>query len=116
MAIEHADFEGVERLALVLDGDIVSTFDNKEKVKLGSCKKIEQIMIGEDLVIRFSGVKSGAACTIELRRASIHLLDEAERRIEDDHRIHYPRYRSGLLRQRPYIYHAQGKNCRNRNP
>src|SRR5688572_11680318 len=37
-AIEHADFEGVERLALVTGGDIVSTFDNPEKVKLGHCK------------------------------------------------------------------------------
>merc|ERR1712060_271164 len=27
MAIEHADFEGIERLALVLGGEITSTFD-----------------------------------------------------------------------------------------
>ena len=50
MAIEHADFEGVERLALVLGGEIVSTFGCPEKVKLGSCKLIEEIMIGEDRV------------------------------------------------------------------
>merc|ERR1719412_2121010 len=31
--IEHADFEGCERLALVLGADIVSTFDNPDKVK-----------------------------------------------------------------------------------
>merc|ERR1719506_1811538 len=37
MCIEHADFDGTERLALVLDGDIVSTFDTPESVKLGSC-------------------------------------------------------------------------------
>ena len=29
-AIEHADFEGVERLALVTGGDILSTFDTPE--------------------------------------------------------------------------------------
>ena len=34
MAIEHADFEGVERLALVLGGEIVSTFDSPEQVRL----------------------------------------------------------------------------------
>ena len=43
MAIEHADFEGIERLALVLGGEIVSTFDHPDKVKLGSCKLIEQV-------------------------------------------------------------------------
>ena len=32
MAVEHADFEGVERLALVTGGEIVSTFHNPESV------------------------------------------------------------------------------------
>ena len=50
MAIEHADFDGIEQLALVLGGEIVSTFGNPEKVKLGTCKLIEEIMIGEDKV------------------------------------------------------------------
>lgn len=54
MAIEHADFEGIERLSLVLGADIVSTFDNPEKVKLGTCKLIEEIMIGEDKVFLHS--------------------------------------------------------------
>jgi T-complex protein 1 subunit beta len=49
-AIEHADFEGIERLALVTGAEIVSTFDHPEKVKLGTCKLIEEIMIGEDKV------------------------------------------------------------------
>lgn len=43
MAIEHADFDGIERLALVTGGEIVSTFDTPEKVKLGQCKVIEQV-------------------------------------------------------------------------
>ena len=50
MAIEHADFDGIERLALVLGGEIVSTFGDPEKVKLGSCKLIKEVMIGEDKV------------------------------------------------------------------
>lgn len=50
MAIEHADFEGVERLALVLGAEIVSTFDHPEMVKLGHCKLIEEMMLGEDSV------------------------------------------------------------------
>lgn len=55
MAIEHADFDGIERLAMVLGGDIASTFDTPGEVKLGTCKSIEEIMIGEDRLIHFSG-------------------------------------------------------------
>ena len=35
LTIEHADFEGVERLALVTGGEIASTFDHPELVQLG---------------------------------------------------------------------------------
>merc|ERR1712176_1407185 len=83
MAIEHSDFDGTERLAAVLGADIVYTFDNPEETKLGSCKKIEEIMIGEDKVIKFSGCSQGEDCTIVLRGASTHILDEAERSLHD---------------------------------
>ncbi|KAF6140953.1 hypothetical protein GIB67_030164, partial [Kingdonia uniflora] len=83
LAIEHADFDGIERLGLVTGGEIASTFDNPESVKLGHCKLIEEIMIGEDKLIHFSGVELGEACTIVLRGASFHVLDEAERSLHD---------------------------------
>lgn len=83
MAIEHADFEGIEQLALVLGGEIVSTFGNPEKVKLGSCNLIEEIMIGEDKLIRFSGVSLGEACTIVIRGATKQIIDESERSLHD---------------------------------
>ncbi|XP_024374845.1 T-complex protein 1 subunit beta isoform X2 [Physcomitrium patens] len=83
MAIEHADFDGIERLALVTGGEITSTFNDPENVKLGHCKLIEEIMIGEDKLIHFSGVAMGRACTIVLRGASSHVLDEAERSLHD---------------------------------
>jgi len=83
MAIEHADFEGVERLAQVLGGEIVSTFDSPEKVRLGKCDLIEEIIIGEDKLIKFSGVAQGEACTIVLRGATQQILDEAERSLHD---------------------------------
>lgn len=83
MAIEHADFEGVERLALVLGGEIVSTFDTPDKVRLGQCKLIEEVMIGEDKLLKFSGVALGEACTIVLRGATQQILDEAERSLHD---------------------------------
>jgi T-complex protein 1 subunit beta len=57
VSIEHADFDGVERLALVtalfflflifLGGEIASTFDHPELVKLGHCDIIEEFMIRE---------------------------------------------------------------------
>lgn len=83
MSIEHADFAGVERLASVLGGDITSTFDHPELAKLGHCDLIEEIMIGEDKMIRFSGVAAGEACTIVLRGANDELLEEADRSIHD---------------------------------
>lgn len=83
MAIEHADFDGVERLACVLGGHVVSTFDAPDQVKIGKCDVVEQILIGEDKVLRFGGCQTGAACSIVLRGASRHVLDEAERSLHD---------------------------------
>eukprot|EP01104_Vermistella_antarctica_P000721 TRINITY_DN10842_c1_g1_i1.p1 TRINITY_DN10842_c1_g1~~TRINITY_DN10842_c1_g1_i1.p1 ORF type:complete len:553 (-),score=176.98 TRINITY_DN10842_c1_g1_i1:92-1702(-) len=82
-SIEHADFDGVERLALVFDADIVATFETPDKIKLGTCDLVEEIMIGEDRAIRFSGVAKGEACTVVLRGSSQHVLDEAERSLHD---------------------------------
>eukprot|EP00510_Aplanochytrium_minuta_P006256 CAMPEP_0184027680 /NCGR_PEP_ID=MMETSP0954-20121128/14345_1 /TAXON_ID=627963 /ORGANISM="Aplanochytrium sp, Strain PBS07" /LENGTH=541 /DNA_ID=CAMNT_0026312291 /DNA_START=44 /DNA_END=1670 /DNA_ORIENTATION=+ len=95
MAIEHADFDGVERLASVTGAELVSTFDHPEQAELvstfdhpelctlGSAKCIKEVMIGEEKLISFSGVKQGNACTIVLRGASTHVLDEAERSLHD---------------------------------
>lgn len=83
MAIEHADFDGVERLAAVTGADLVSTFDHPELTTLGECDSIEEVMIGEDRLLRFSGCKAGDACTIVLRGGSQHMLDEAERSLHD---------------------------------
>ncbi len=41
---------------LFLGGEIVSTFDTPDKVKLGKCDLIEEIIIGEDKLIKFSGL------------------------------------------------------------
>ncbi|KAL2757237.1 hypothetical protein ACRALDRAFT_1060646 [Sodiomyces alcalophilus JCM 7366] len=83
MSIEHADFDGIERLALVTGGEITSTFDHPDQVKLGHCDLIEEVIIGEDTLVKFSGVGEGAACTIVLRGATNQLLDEAERSLHD---------------------------------
>lgn len=83
ISIEHADFDGIERLALVTGGEIASTFDHPESVKLGHCDLIEEVIIGEDTLIKFSGVAAGQACTIVLRGATEQLLDESERSLHD---------------------------------
>jgi len=103
MAIEHSDFDGMERLAAATGAEIISTFDSPDRSEevLGHCALIEEIMIGEDKLIKFSGCKAGnilflinffinffkkilgKACTIVLRGASSHILEEAERSLHD---------------------------------
>jgi len=83
IVIEHADFDGVERLSAVLGSEILSTFDNPNPDSLGSCDMLEEIMIGEDKVIKFSGCHKNEACTIVLRGSGQHILDEAERSLHD---------------------------------
>ena len=83
MAIEHADFDGIERLALVTGGEIVSTFGNPDLVKLGKCDLIEQVTIGEETLLKFSGVPLGEACSIVLRGATEQIIAEAERSLHD---------------------------------
>lgn len=85
MVIEHADFEGIERLAVATGAEIISTFDQQDRSEdiLGYASKIEEIMIGEDKFIKFSGCKSNKSCTIVLRGSSKHILDEAERSFHD---------------------------------
>jgi len=85
MVIEHADFEGVERLGFATGAEIVSTFLNPERSEevLGFSTDVSEMMIGEDKVIRFSGCKRNESCTIVLRGSSSHILDEAERSMHD---------------------------------
>ncbi len=85
LVIEHADFDGIERLAAATGAEILSTFDTPERSDkvLGQCTRIEEILIGEDKLIKFSGTKQGEACTVVLRGASTHILDEAERSLHD---------------------------------
>lgn len=82
-AIEHVDFDGTERLALVTGADIVSTFDDPEHVRLGRADLVEEVLVGGDRMIKLSGCALNEACTIVLRGASTHVLDEAERSLHD---------------------------------
>merc|ERR1712088_999058 len=77
MAIEHADFDGIERLALVTGGEIVSTFGKPELVKIGKCDLIEQVSIGDETLLKFTGVPLGEACSVVLRGATEQIIAKA---------------------------------------
>lgn len=51
-------------------GEITSTFDHPELVKLGHCQLIEEVMIGEDTLIHFSGVAMGTQLLHQSQSAS----------------------------------------------
>ena len=53
MAIEHADFDGIERLAAVTGGEVVSTFDRPDLVTMGQCDVIEEVRVLTPVVCRF---------------------------------------------------------------
>jgi len=83
LTIEQVDFDGIERIALATGAEITSTFDEPSKVKLGKCKIIEEVIIGEDRCIRFGGCLNEGSCSIVLRGSSDQILDEAERSLND---------------------------------
>lgn len=80
--IEHADFDGIERLNNVLGGKIISTFDKIDESCYGTCEEIKNVVVGGKKVIKFSGIKKGAS-TLVLYGSSKEMLDEAERSIHD---------------------------------
>ncbi|CAF4986809.1 unnamed protein product [Rotaria sp. Silwood1] len=67
----------------ILDGNILSTFDTLNKVRLGKCNLIEDVIIGEDKFMKFSGVAQGEVYTIVLRGATQEILDKVERSIHN---------------------------------
>lgn len=92
--IEHADFEGVERLATVLNAEIASTFGEKQgtqSIQLGTCGLMEErsdILAGTtEPMILFSDLPAKGACTVILRGSTNEVLDEVERSLHDALRV-----------------------------
>lgn len=81
-AIEHADFDGVERLSHVVGGKILSTFGSVDESWYGTCGSVRNIKIGNERMIKFDGIRGGAS-TIVLCGSSKEMLDEAERSVHD---------------------------------
>ncbi|KAG0416743.1 T-complex protein 1 subunit beta, partial [Dictyocoela roeselum] len=87
--IEHADFEGVERLSHFLGARIMSHFDRADNKEAGAasdiygtCEEVSNFRVDDRVLVKFKGSKRGAV-TIVLRGASEEFLDEAERSIHD---------------------------------
>jgi hypothetical protein len=109
MSIEHADFEGVERLALVTGGDITSTFDAPDKVKIGRCEVIEEIMIGEDKVC-----STTFTCTsFELMTSSSNsLVSPLEKHVQSSYEVELPKWsrkQRGLYTMPCLFYRRQSR-------
>ena len=51
--------------------------------QIGKCDLIEQVMIGDETLLKFSGVPLGEACSIVIRGATEQILGEAERSLHD---------------------------------
>jgi T-complex protein 1 subunit beta len=83
LTIEQADFDGIEKLALMTGAEIASTFNEPSKIKLGRCDLVEEITIGDEKYIRFGGCPNNGSCSIILRGSNEQILDEAERSLHD---------------------------------
>jgi len=90
ISIEHADFEGIERLAYVLNAEIASSFSKDigtKSIQLGTCGLMEErtdlISGSSDPIVLFSDLPAKGACTIVLRGATEQVLDEIERSLHD---------------------------------
>lgn len=80
--IEHADFDGVERLNKVLGGNLLSSFESVREEDLGACKRVSSITIKGHRMVKFEGIKKGAS-TIVICGSSKEMLEEAERSVHD---------------------------------
>ena len=103
LVIEHADFEGVERLSLVTGGEIASTFDRPDLVNLGRCELIEEIIIGEDKVIRQTLVVS--SFLMESRSSSNFLASPLVKHVPLSCAV--PRTRWSMKLNAPCTTHSQ---------
>ena len=83
MEIEHAGSDDTKSLVLVTGGEIVSVIDHLELIKLRHCDLIDQAIIGENALFRFSGVPLEEACTIVIRGITQQIIDEADRSLHD---------------------------------
>lgn len=79
VSIERADFTGVEMLAKVLKGRILSTFDSVQESDIGGCDRFERVVLSGRAFCAFYGVRDTGACSVIIRGPSKEVLEECER-------------------------------------
>ncbi|ELA42379.1 uncharacterized protein VICG_00478 [Vittaforma corneae ATCC 50505] len=66
--IEHADFDGVERLNKVLGGNLLSSFEGIKESDFGTCQKVTTVNIKGHKMVKFEGIKKGRIYHCYLRK------------------------------------------------
>ncbi|EDS27573.1 chaperonin [Culex quinquefasciatus] len=69
------------------EGEDEGKGDNPDQFRLGRCDLIEQVMIGEDTLLRFSGVPLIETCTVVICGAAQLIIDKADRSLHDTLRV-----------------------------
>lgn len=73
----------MEKLAKATNGKIVSNLNELNSSELGSAKKVEEIIHGEDVLTYITGCENPRALTILIHGGTGHVIDEIERAIKD---------------------------------
>ncbi|KAI5189203.1 T-complex protein 1 subunit beta [Nematocida minor] len=79
VSIERADFTGVEMVAKVLKGTILSTFESVQESDLGRCEMFERVSIHGRVFCAFTGLPDTGACSVVIRGHTKEMLEECER-------------------------------------
>jgi len=83
MCIEIKEFEECEIISFATGCPILSDFSDIDHIKFGEANCIEEIVIGDNKMIKISGCPNPKACTILLRAPTESMLDECERSMHD---------------------------------
>ncbi|MEM1659290.1 MAG: thermosome subunit beta [Candidatus Jordarchaeales archaeon] len=83
LAVRRVKKSDMEKLAKATGAKIVTSFDDLSPDVLGEAGLVEEVKIGEDKVVYVRECKNPKAVTIVVRGGTEHVVDEAERALND---------------------------------
>lgn len=83
MAVRRVKKSDMEKLAKATGAKIVTNLDDLSPQVLGEAGLVEEVKIGEDKVVYVRDCKNPKAVTIVVRGGTEHVVDEAERALND---------------------------------
>ncbi|MEM3665065.1 MAG: thermosome subunit beta [Candidatus Jordarchaeales archaeon] len=83
VAVRRVKKSDMEKLAKATGGRIVTNLDDLSPGVLGEAGLVEEVKIGEDKVVYVRDCKNPKAVTIVVRGGTEHVVDEAERALND---------------------------------